>query len=1454
MICFTTMRCILIFLLAFFGCWNAMVFVGSSTVQNRDRGAKITRPMDTVADLTNDLGVCVLQYLSSTTRDNVAFSPYGLSTVAVLLLEGASGHSAYQLQKILRLPWDILVTKIGFRDLHRHLKSYFLSDGFLGGLIFSRNDICMLPRYKQTLLFYGFEPEGSLPDSCSRHTTTTAKTTTTTTTTTMAAPVQPSSEPSVNGTSENTTEPKENTANTTTESTTTTTTESSSNATTASAANSTTESVVIPESPPSTSTIEPSPSLETSSQPSSTTTPSPESIPPATTMAPETSPQPVPETEAPPQPAPETETSLQPAPEMETTPQPAPTPETETSPPPAQEMATSPQPTPETEDVPAAGPRISNASTSGSGNRTVPTVGPGNGFPLTTTPGNGNALPRNVNSAEPTSAAPSPDQNVQLTPAEQADVSGKILTTPEETSTNGGMLENMALSTEVITERTEQRSSDEANTATTESNQNTTEESARSASSLAPMTESTFQTQRNAEMAMPTDAPPSPPESAAVKPESSPIQEIAVTTFSSPAQSQLDIANDTAINRVSSDEQMLDQLTTTLKVCTHSPTEEATEGVTQTGTTEPNQSILDKTTIENESDRMRIDENTTTGKPTDDLNDIPVLIIISSTENDGTMKDNLDGSRTGTTDLKNHDFISTDNPSVTSRNELLPTDYNLIPDDPSLSITTAPQQNTFDVPQTPTSSIGLRVNDAVITTPEIVLSTNPSRDGTSTEYIPPRNQVELNLDRLNDIESATDNKGLTTVIPERTSDPQSSVNNNPNGNNENLQELTTPTGNNDFNDYNVISDIESTPRSRSQEEHTNTEHGQLAHSPPATSFGDIEDLRYINVITEPQLITDKPNFGGESPNAEFPKNEKTPPSPKLVENTDGPISDQKITTTPESSENFQTGNGFQLFDKIHDLTTDFPGITTPHDLETTSFHTSDDFFEHSTLPNFERDRQELKDIDKSIFTPTDMPLTTFDQLYNQNHDIPPISTGEPEINKDTLVIMEEDLDRRPPPPKAGGAKVAKMMGARFPSMNNPPRMGMRTSLVRPGEFRGPVSTAYVRTDKFKNGHPSEFHIMSKSVKVTTERTYPNEMIRHSTHFPEVNRSAVIMMKSVPNGLAEEEEYNAEHYSVDESRLSSNFTDFSQMSANSKDGESFEMESSTMESAVVESNSMESSYSHSHIRCGRKKRSPPVDRGGAQQRAVVLRSASVKETREHARRSSRSVHWHDVTPIVWNLVKHKFTSDHDLRYLQAKNRYDLSKPETSIWVSPLSSHQKIVPVMNFAAILPYAYVPAIHSHVVELPLDNPRYALMIVLPSGGKSVSHVLSHMTSRCGIRSIHSQLRLYPIHVIVPTFRIFQQLDLSPALYHFGVNAIFDPYRAHLTSLSYDPFLYVRNIEQVVTLSARKYEEQLKYNEIPIHQAHRKFYAASPFIYFVVDLETTVTLIAGVLNDPLAP
>lgn len=53
---------------------------------------------------------------------NVAFSPFGLMAVSVLLYEGSSGYSALQIKQSLNLPWEILAVRIGVRDLNRYLK------------------------------------------------------------------------------------------------------------------------------------------------------------------------------------------------------------------------------------------------------------------------------------------------------------------------------------------------------------------------------------------------------------------------------------------------------------------------------------------------------------------------------------------------------------------------------------------------------------------------------------------------------------------------------------------------------------------------------------------------------------------------------------------------------------------------------------------------------------------------------------------------------------------------------------------------------------------------------------------------------------------------------------------------------------------------------------------------------------------------------------------------------------------------------------------------------------------------------------------------------------------------------------------------------------------------------------------------------------------------------------
>jgi hypothetical protein len=56
------------------------------------------------------------------TRSNFAFSPYGVASVLVVLYEGARGEAARQIHNTLRLPWNVDVTRIGFRDIHRHLR------------------------------------------------------------------------------------------------------------------------------------------------------------------------------------------------------------------------------------------------------------------------------------------------------------------------------------------------------------------------------------------------------------------------------------------------------------------------------------------------------------------------------------------------------------------------------------------------------------------------------------------------------------------------------------------------------------------------------------------------------------------------------------------------------------------------------------------------------------------------------------------------------------------------------------------------------------------------------------------------------------------------------------------------------------------------------------------------------------------------------------------------------------------------------------------------------------------------------------------------------------------------------------------------------------------------------------------------------------------------------------
>lgn len=148
------------------------------------------------------------------------FSPYGVASVLVVLYEGARGESARQIHTAVKFPWDRDITRIGFRDIHRHLRvcfsfshfnllklfitgqiflqSYFSHEGYLSGITLNKDGAALKPEYKRVLRFYGYDVdvEPSM-ETTTRfpYTTTTTKftqvpivtrTTTTTTTTTEA--------------------------------------------------------------------------------------------------------------------------------------------------------------------------------------------------------------------------------------------------------------------------------------------------------------------------------------------------------------------------------------------------------------------------------------------------------------------------------------------------------------------------------------------------------------------------------------------------------------------------------------------------------------------------------------------------------------------------------------------------------------------------------------------------------------------------------------------------------------------------------------------------------------------------------------------------------------------------------------------------------------------------------------------------------------------------------------------------------------------------------------------------------------------------------------------------------------------------------------------------------------------------------------------------------------------
>ncbi|CAO1346580.1 unnamed protein product [Diamesa serratosioi] len=123
-----------------------------------ERLPKKLQPVELMVDATNHLGFRILFQHTNLNKNNIAFSPCGLMSVLVALYEGSNGRSTIEIKQALDFTNEKDIVRVGIRDIHRRLRSYFYKkESLLSGLIFNKENITIRSEYETVLRFYGYD-------------------------------------------------------------------------------------------------------------------------------------------------------------------------------------------------------------------------------------------------------------------------------------------------------------------------------------------------------------------------------------------------------------------------------------------------------------------------------------------------------------------------------------------------------------------------------------------------------------------------------------------------------------------------------------------------------------------------------------------------------------------------------------------------------------------------------------------------------------------------------------------------------------------------------------------------------------------------------------------------------------------------------------------------------------------------------------------------------------------------------------------------------------------------------------------------------------------------------------------------------------------------------------------------------------------------------------------------
>ncbi|XP_008207029.1 uncharacterized protein LOC100121217 isoform X1 [Nasonia vitripennis] len=237
----------------------------------------------------------------------------------------------------------------------------------------------------------------------------------------------------------------------------------------------------------------------------------------------------------------------------------------------------------------------------------------------------------------------------------------------------------------------------------------------------------------------------------------------------------------------------------------------------------------------------------------------------------------------------------------------------------------------------------------------------------------------------------------------------------------------------------------------------------------------------------------------------------------------------------------------------------------------------------------------------------------------------------------------------------------------------------------------------------------------------------------------------------------------------------------------------------------------------------------------------------------------------------------------------------------------------VPAATYTTVLPFAYFPSLKAVALEFPLDNPRYNVLLFMPTERIDTSRLSRELAGQ-NLRLLRRQLQPTWLRATIPSFMLRGFVTLTPYLQRLGIRDVFEPRMADLGPMTPDLGVYARDVQQSIAVNIRNYMKpdpnamnvnpsnnpniNMRPNPSnmgqngnmpagqmpqaprppppedppvyvpPPRDAYRfsrpvngvdsehpsivPFTAEHPFLFFIIDSETSVALIAGRIDDPL--